>query len=98
MPTSPARLAANRANALRSTGPRTPEGKSASSRNALKHGAHATDATLLAAPDSPAARLELLGDAIDALLALGERRALLDCLQEQYAMNLPSGQLRGQPD
>ena len=35
---SPARIAANRANALRSTGPRTIEGKTASSRNATKHG------------------------------------------------------------
>ena len=35
---SPARLAANRANAQRSTGPRTPEGKFASSRNATRHG------------------------------------------------------------
>jgi hypothetical protein len=31
-------LAANRANALRSTGPQTPEGQEASARNALKHG------------------------------------------------------------
>ena len=31
-------LFANRQNALKSTGPRTPEGKTASSRNALKHG------------------------------------------------------------
>ena len=40
---SPARLAANRLNALRSTGPRTPAGKLASSANALRHGllAHA---------------------------------------------------------
>ena len=37
MPT-PAQIEANRRNALKSTGPRTPEGKSASSRNALKHG------------------------------------------------------------
>ena len=32
------KLAANRTNALLSTGPRTPEGKRKSSRNALKHG------------------------------------------------------------
>ena len=35
---SPAQLLANRANALKSTGPRTSEGKDASRRNALKHG------------------------------------------------------------
>ena len=35
---SPARLAANRANAQRSTGPRTAEGKYASSQNATTHG------------------------------------------------------------
>jgi len=38
MSTSPARLAANAANARFSTGPRTPEGKSRSSQNASKHG------------------------------------------------------------
>lgn len=32
------RLAANRANAQKSTGPKTPEGKERSSRNSLKHG------------------------------------------------------------
>jgi len=36
--TSQARIDANRHNALRSTGPRTEEGKQASSRNATKHG------------------------------------------------------------
>ncbi|WP_435008451.1 hypothetical protein P12x_005661 [Tundrisphaera lichenicola] len=35
---SEARLAANRRNALRSTGPKTPEGKERSRANALKHG------------------------------------------------------------
>jgi hypothetical protein len=36
-PVSPKRLAANRANAAKSTGPRTPEGKAHSSQNARKH-------------------------------------------------------------
>ncbi len=38
MTCSPERLAANRANAQKSTGPRTPEGKAISRRNGLKHG------------------------------------------------------------
>jgi hypothetical protein len=37
MPTSPRRVAANCANARKSTGPRTPEGKARSSQNARKH-------------------------------------------------------------
>jgi hypothetical protein len=43
-----AQITANRANARRSTGPRTAEGKATSSRNALSHGAHASDDTILA--------------------------------------------------
>lgn len=39
--TSDAQLAANRANAQRSTGPRTPQGKARSSLNAMKHGIYA---------------------------------------------------------
>ena len=38
MATSAARIAANRQNAQRSSGPRTAEGKASSKRNALKHG------------------------------------------------------------
>jgi len=41
--TSPARAAANAANAQSSTGPRTEEGKARSSRNALKHGLTSRD-------------------------------------------------------
>jgi hypothetical protein len=38
LPPHPARLAANRKNALRSTGPKSPSGKQRAARNALKHG------------------------------------------------------------
>lgn len=38
---TPAQIAANRRNALRSTGPKTRQGKRASSRNAVKHGVYA---------------------------------------------------------
>jgi hypothetical protein len=41
-PISEKRLAANRANAQNSTGPRTPEGRAKSSQNAVKHGFRAT--------------------------------------------------------
>src|ERR1700722_13188808 len=40
---SPARLAANRNNAQKSTGPRTATGKQRSSKNALRHGLNAQD-------------------------------------------------------
>jgi len=43
---SSARLAANQANAQRSTGPRTQEGKAAASQNARKHGLACSDETL----------------------------------------------------
>jgi hypothetical protein len=43
MSTTPARLAANAANAQHSTGPRTPEGRARSSQNARTHGLTARD-------------------------------------------------------
>lgn len=47
--TSERKIQANRRNAQRSTGPRTPEGKAAVSRNAFKHGLRSR-AALFAAP------------------------------------------------
>jgi hypothetical protein len=46
MSTSPAQLAANAANAQRSTGPRTSEGKNRSSQNASKHGLTAREVVI----------------------------------------------------
>ena len=48
--TSEKRIAANRRNALRSTGPRTPDGKSRSRLNAVKHGLSASLPALVETP------------------------------------------------
>ncbi len=75
-------IAANRANAQHSTGPRTAEGKAVVARNALKHGLRAQTSIL---PDEDAAAFDALGDSlIDDLapngaleMALVERMAVL---------------------
>src|ERR1035438_5910488 len=54
---TPAQIAANQANAQKSTGPRSPEGKSASRFNALKHG---IDAASLVIPGEDPADYEAL--------------------------------------
>jgi len=59
---TPAQLSANRANAQRSTGPRSAEGKSVSRFNALKHGADAASITL---PGENPAAYQALADAYD---------------------------------
>jgi len=51
-PASPRKAAASRANALRSTGPRTTRGKQRVRLNAVKHGLYATD-LLIPALDGP---------------------------------------------
>jgi hypothetical protein len=53
---TPAQIAANRRNALKSTGPRTAAGKAASSRNALRHGLAARSAVVLGEDPADLAR------------------------------------------
>jgi hypothetical protein len=55
MPSSEARILANQRNAQRSTGPKTPEGKEQSRRNALKHGLTGAGVVL---PEADAAEVE----------------------------------------
>jgi hypothetical protein len=57
MPASEARILANRANAQRSTGPKTPEGKERSRANSLKHGLTGEGIVL---PEGDAAEVERL--------------------------------------
>jgi hypothetical protein len=79
MPTSK-QLAANRRNAKKSTGPRTPEGKAAASRNALKTGIDAKAETML--PFEDPAKLEALtGEYYDRFTPnTPEERCLVDDL------------------
>jgi hypothetical protein len=73
--TTPAKVAANRENALESTGPRTPEGKAVSSKNALRHGLLSVEVLL---PDEPAEDLEAFrGRLHEALQPEGELEELL---------------------
>ena len=73
------KLQANRKNAKKSTGPKTPEGKAKSSRNALKHGLLAQQ--ILINDDDPNEKTEdfeqLLNDLIDELKPQGSIENLL---------------------
>jgi hypothetical protein len=53
MPTSPNRVAANQSNARKSTGPRTPEGKTRSAQNARKHPFNPDPFTIVRIEDRP---------------------------------------------
>src|SRR5436189_2771489 len=72
---TPGRLAANRQNALRSTGPRTPEGKAVACQNARTHGLLSRQVLL---PDENGARLIALREHFLAELApVGDLETLL---------------------
>lgn len=80
---SDAKLAANRENAKRSTGPKTMEGKATSARNATKHGALATVPVL---PCEEATEWEAHLDGIsEALKPVGYHEELLTF---RYALQL----------
>jgi hypothetical protein len=73
--TSDKQAQANRRNALRSTGPKTPEGKAAVRHNATKHGLLSQEVLL---PGEDAAALEELGERLRAeLQPVGELEGLL---------------------
>jgi hypothetical protein len=66
MPSSEARLLANRANSLKSCGPRTAQGREHSSRNSLKHGLTGSGAVV---HEQDAAEVEARNQALQAELA-----------------------------
>jgi len=68
--TSAKQVAANRRNALRSTGPRTPEGKRASKLNAVKHGLRANE-VVIPGQEDPAEFEEFVRGFYDDLRPLG---------------------------
>jgi hypothetical protein len=81
--TTPSQAEANRANARRSTGPRTTTGKTRSSQNALKHGLRANSALL---PGESAADWREHREGV--LLSLGAKGALETALADRVALVL----------
>ena len=75
--TTAAQLSANRANALRSTGPRTGDGRAVSALNARKHGLRAIGAGVLLPSESRDAWEQLHSDLRDDLKPEGELEELL---------------------
>ena len=74
MPASEAQIRANQANSLKSSGPRTPEGKQASRSNSYKHGMTAT----VVMPEQDAAEVDRLNRAFLAeLMPPGQAGAIL---------------------
>ena len=83
MPCSEARLAANRANALKSTGPVTAEGKEISRRNSFKHGLTGAGIVI---PGEDAAEVNRRRAAFEAELAPGRSATALFLAQRVAAL------------
>jgi hypothetical protein len=81
MPASKARIQANRANSLKSCGPRTPQGRERSSRNSLKHGLTGAGVVLR---DDDTAEVESRDEALQAELA--PKSAMGQILVRQMAL------------
>lgn len=79
--TTKAQTEANCRNALRSSGPRTPLGKAASSKNALRHGILSKDAVL---PDEDAGQLDALRSEL--MASLQPEGALEDFLVDRIVI------------
>jgi hypothetical protein len=98
MPTSEARILANRANSLKSTGP-SAEGRKISARNSLKHGMAGRGVVL---PDSDAAEVERRNLALQAEMApatemgqvLVHRLAMLSVRMEKGARHASASSAR----
>jgi hypothetical protein len=80
---TPSQIEANRANARRSTGPRTAAGKARSSHNALQHGLRANSALL---PGESATEWREHREGV--LIALGAKGALETALADRVALIL----------
>ena len=99
MPTSEARILANRANSLKSKGPTSVEGRRIAARNSLKHGMAGRGVVL---PDSDAAEVERRNEALQAELApateMGEvlvhRLAMLSVRMEKGARHASASSAR----